>query len=220
MSSGIFNKYTGYHNRRSIRLRGYDYSRPGYYFVTICIQDRNQKLFGNVVDGKMALNQIGEAVQFYWNGLTDHFNNIRLDEFVIMPNHFHGIIVICNTVAGAGSSRPQGSSRPTAFLRAAIDGKNNHIDDKNKQGRDDRAPTLGNMVAFFKYQSTKQINAMRQSGVEKIWQRNYYDTIVKDEKTIYHIRQYIRNNPVNWSLDPQRHLENEIENIPPNDLPN
>jgi putative transposase len=208
MSSGIFNKYTGYHNRRSIRLRGYDYSRPGYYFVTICIQDRNQKLFGNIVDGKMALNQIGEAVRFCWNGLPDHFNNIRLDEFIIMPNHFHGIIVICNPVEGAGSSRPQGSSRPTVFLRAAID-------DKNKQGRDDRAPTLGKMVAFFKYQSTKQINVMRQSGVEKIWQRNYYDTIVKDEKAVCHIQQYIRNNPENWSLDPQRHLENEIENMPP-----
>ena len=184
----------GRHNRHSVRLPKYDYARPGMYYVTICIHDRRDRLFGDVVDGKMVLNDAGEYTQKCWTDISIHYPKIKLDEFVVMPNHVHGIIVIRDFV-GAGLSRPSfppakaGSSRPKSDV-ASI-----------KTGRDDRAPTLGNMVAFFKYQSTKRINAKRQSGIQKIWQRNYYEQIIRNEKLLLQIRQYIRNNPLNWDSD-------------------
>lgn len=100
MSSGVFNKYTGYHNRRSIRLPGYDYSRPGYYFVTICIHDRSLRFFGTVMDGLMILNEFGKYAGQCWHEIPIHFPHVKTDEFIVMPNHVHGIIVICNPVAG------------------------------------------------------------------------------------------------------------------------
>jgi putative transposase len=242
MSSGIFNKYTGYHNRKSTRLRGYDYSQPGAYFITVCIHDRKKYSFGNVVDGAMAENDYGKIVRNCWNDLPSHYPQIRLDEFVVMPNHFHGIIVICDSASvGARSSRPtelarpetaglsrpnetwqmetSWSSRPTE-LRDSETGR----DDENT-GRDDRAPTktsmdattqtpirtptLGDMVAYFKYQTTKRINAIRQNGIDKIWQRNYYDHIIRDDKSLFNVRHYIRNNPANWATDSEHHLNDE-----------
>jgi putative transposase len=126
MSSGIYNKLTGYHNRRTIRLREYDYSQSGAYFVTICIHDRKQNLFGDVVNGEMIENDNGNAVRNCWNHLPSHYPQIRLDEFVIMPNHMHGIIIIRDLETGVGArlSRPVSiphdvdvgarSSRPTS----------------------------------------------------------------------------------------------------------
>jgi len=81
------------HHRRSIRLKGYDYSQPGWYFVTICTQNR-EMLFGDVVDGKMVFNLFGKIIDYHWQKLPQHFKNIKLDEYQIMPNHFHGIIEI------------------------------------------------------------------------------------------------------------------------------
>jgi hypothetical protein len=96
----------------------------------------------------------------------------------------------------------------------------NSVPDVSEQGRDDRAPTekprkptLGNIVAYFKYQSTKQINAIRQNGVEKIWQRNYYEHIIRDEKSYHAICEYIRNNPANWETDSECHLRDEMDTI-------
>ena len=248
MSSGIFNKYTGYHpstslragNRKSIRLPGHDYSLPGAYFVTICIHDWKQKLLGGVVDGAMVENDYGNTVRQCWNDLPAHYPHIRLDEFIIMPNHVHGIIVIHDFVSvGARSSRPSRLSRPMGLPRpelarssrpmesetAGLSRANSVSDGPDGQGRDDRAPTnathtgkptvktptLGNIVAYFKYQTTKQINAIRQNGIEKIWQRNYYDHIIRDAKSHYWISQYIRNNPANWTTDSEHHLKNEID---------
>jgi hypothetical protein len=83
-------------------------------------------------------------------------------------------------------------------------------DDRGLIGRDDRAPTVGNMVAYFKYQSTKRINAICQTGIKKIWQRNYYDRIIRNEKSWHFTRQYIRNNPANWDRDSKKHRHHEI----------
>ncbi len=285
MSTGIFNKYTGYHpstslragNRKSIRLPGYDYSLPGAYFVTVCIQDRKQKLFGDVVGGAMVENDYGIIVRQCWNDLPAHYPHIRLDEFIIMPNHIHGIIVIRDsTFVGARSSRPilktdgptyarssrpiglsrpimpssgaiesetAGLSRPMEFPRTEFPGRGDQNMGRDtrahKMGRDDHAPTnatigdtnatdtnatttgkpttktttLGNIVAYFKYQSTKQINVARQRGVEKIWQRNYYDHIIRDDKSLFQIRRYIRNNPTRWETDFEHHLDGEIKII-------
>ena len=138
------------------RLRGYDYSLPGAYFITVCIHDRNQKLFGDVVGGIIVQNDYGNIVRKCWNDSPSHYPRIRLDEFIVMPNHIHGIIVI----------------------RAS---------------------------------ASKQINAIRQHGIEKIWQRNYYDHIIRDGKSRYAICQYIKNNPANWTTGSEHHLDNEID---------
>lgn len=182
------------HYRRSIRLRWYDYSHPGVYFVTLCIHDRTQRLFGNVVAGKMVLNSAGEYAQKCWMDISIHYSQIKLDEFVVMPNHIHGIIVIRDCV-GAGLSRP--SFPPVKTMASRLKSNGASI----KTGRDDRAPTLGTMVAFFKYQSTKRINAKRQSGIQKTWQRNYFEHIVRNEKSLFAIRRYIKDNPLNWASD-------------------
>jgi putative transposase len=223
MSGGIEDKYTGYHNRRSTRLPGYDYSKPGYYFVTMCIHDCKQHLFGDVIDGKMHENKIADIVRQGWNYLQSHYPQIRLDEFIIMPNHIHAIIIIHDIpLVGARSSRPIGleSSRPLDLESSCPLGSGfgndigKHIDmgcDNSEDGRDDRAPTLGNMIAYFKYQTTKRINASGNNEIRKIWQRNYYDHIIRDEKSLYFIRQYIRNNPVHWGKEFENHLSGEID---------
>lgn len=213
MSKGVFNKYTGYHHRRSIRLDNYDYSRPGRYFITNCIHDRKIQLFGEVIQGKMIENEIAGIVRRWWNDIPDHFTHIALDEFIIMPNHIHGIIIIRDSV-GAGSSRPLGFpgsclntiNNNYKYACVRMDGR----DDTNIIGRDDRAPTLGMVMGYFKYQSTKQINAYRNDNIRKIWHRNYYDHIIRNTKSLYMIRQYIRNNPAEWENEKEHHLQSEI----------
>jgi REP element-mobilizing transposase RayT len=196
MSSGIYNRYTGYHNRRSIRLRGYNYSRPGYYFVTICIHDRKQKLFGSFDNGPVGAgskpapvfkpNQYAQTVQQTWHDLPNHISNIVLDEFIIMPNHVHGIIRISDH-------------------------------DINRAGLEDRAglepaPTVGlpEIVRQLKTFSARRINIRRNTPGQPVWQRNYYDHVIRDEKSLYFIRKYIRENPVNWSDDSESHIDREI----------
>jgi putative transposase len=199
MSSGIFNQFTGYHNRRSVRLKKYDYSTPGYYFVTICINDCRQNLFGDIMDRKLTSNDYAKIVADCWYDLAVHCSHIRLDEFVIMPNHVHGIINIRDYFVGAGLSRPVFNRRNNPIGRGI-----GH--DDREIGRDNRAPTLGMMVAYFKYQSTKKINAIRNMGIGKIWQRNYYDHIIRNRISLFFIRKYIQENPLKWSIDSENHL--------------
>ena len=165
------------HHRHSIRLRGYDYSQAGAYFVTICEVNR-ECIFGDVVNGEMCPNQFGEIVLKWWNELPNYYPPVELDEFVVMPNHMHGTIVI--TDVGAGSSRP-GS------------------------GRDDPAPTekrtLGQLVGYLKFQITKEINQVRDAGYAKVLQRDYYEHIIRNEREWNAIAEYIRNNPANWRAD-------------------
>ncbi len=169
------------HHRRSIRLPGYDYSRSGAYFVTICAQDR-ACLFGDIADGVMRLNDAGRVVADSWQWLESQYDYVELDEFVIMPNHVHGVIVI----VGAGLPRPyiaSGAETKTGAETAPL-----------------RA-TLGRMVAYFKYQSTKHINIMRGTPGMPVWQRNYYEHIVRNDDELNRIREYIANNPKQWEID-------------------
>jgi len=169
------------HHRRSIRLPGYDYSRSGAYFVTICAQDR-ACLFGDIADGVMRLNDAGRVVADSWQWLESQYDYVELDEFVIMPNHVHGVIVI----VGAGLPRPyiaSGAETKTGAETAPL-----------------RA-TLGRMVAYFKYQSTKHINIMRGTPGMQVWQRNYYEHIIRNDDSLNRIREYIVNNPLQWALD-------------------
>jgi len=167
-------------NRRSIRLKTYDYSQAGAYFVTICAQ-KKECIFGRVVDGGMELNEAGKTIGYVWSGLPTRYASVELDEVVIMPNHIHGIIVINNSYVGAGLALPAegaASSAPT------MSGK----------GAASSAPTLSDIVRTFKSIST------RRSG-QPVWQRNYFDRIIRNEDELNRIRQYIVDNPLQWQFD-------------------
>ena len=170
-------------NRRSIRLKEYDYSQSGAYFVTICTHDR-ECLFGEIIDGQMALNDAGKMIDEKWQELKTRFPNIELDEYAIMPNHFHGIITLNFKIVGAGSSCPDETTESPC-----------------DSGREDRAPTLGDIVGYFKYQTTKQFNATPDIGIIKLWQRNYYEHVIRNEDELNEIRQYIIDNPAKWDTD-------------------
>ncbi len=193
MSSGVFNKYAGYHNRRSTRLRGFDYSQPGAYFVTVCIHDRKQNLFGDVVDGKMILNHFGKYAEKCWLDIPRHFPHAKIDEHIIMPNHIHGIIFIAEPVRAT-------------VVRANV-GANNDSPLPGNRVRG-TSKTIGSMVRGFKIGVTKWFQA---SGLGTIvWQRNYYDRVIRDDKSLFHVRHYIRNNPANWATDSEHHVNDEI----------
>ncbi len=173
------------HHRRSIRLQGYDYSQAGAYFVTIITIGR-ECLFGEIAGGEVVLNAWGQIVQKWWDDLPKHFPGIETGAFVIMPNHVHGIIIIHDR-------------------RGAVPAPN--IDDATIWGGETpplptKKPTLGQIVAYFKYKSTKEINALVGAGVvTKLWQRNYYERIIRNDREMDAIWRYIEANPENWAQD-------------------
>ena len=173
------------HYRRSIRLRGYDYSQTGAYFVSICTQNR-QCLFGQIFDGIMRLNDAGGIAQQCWNEIPIHFPHLELDEFVIMPNHVHGIVVITDSAVGAKNFSPlQPPLQPPP--------------QRTTQQPCGTSKTIGSIVRGFKIGVTKW---MRQNtNFHDIWQRNYWEHIVRDESELNRIRQYIHNNPTQWESD-------------------
>jgi len=165
------------HDRRSLRLDGYDYAQAGAYFVTICTHQR-EFLFGDIIEGEMQLNGNGREVQALWNELPNRFAHLELDAFVVMPNHVHGIA----TFVGAGLALPE------------------------ENGAASSAPTLGDVVRAFKSLSAIHVNRLfMRSG--SLWQRNYYDHVIRNERELDKIRDYIATNPLRWDLDrenPQR----------------
>ncbi len=201
------NAKSDFPRRRAMRLRGYDYSQPGAYFVTICVQHR-KCLFGTIIDGEMRLNEIGQIVVECWNRISQHFPSVELGESVIMPNHFHGIISwgIAETrdpqpFVGARSPRP---SENTNNRRGEVPSSN--VITPNRRG-EVPSPSLGKIVAYFKYQSTKHINQHHNTPGTRIWQRNYHDHIIRDDIDLQRLRQYMQNNPMKWELD-QLHPDN------------
>ena len=155
------------HHRRSIRLRGYDYAAPGAYFVTICVQGR-QCLFGAVVDGELLLNDAGRMVRAIWDVLPERFPALVLDATVVMPNHFHTVVML--------REAPERSAR------------------------------LGDIVGAFKSLTTNAyIHGVRDQGWppfdRRLWQRNYYERIIRDDQALARIRDYIQTNPVHWERD-------------------
>ncbi|PYV37943.1 MAG: transposase [Acidobacteria bacterium] len=186
------------HHRRSIRLKGYDYSQAGAYFITVCVQDRACP-FGEIVDGQMRLNEYGECAVRWWEDIPRHFVPVDIDAFVVMPNHVHGIILITDPPVGAGSPRP-GPRIADAATGVATDAREG-AKTAGAETAPLRRPSLGNVMAYFKYQSAKHLNALRQIPAAPVWQRNYYEHIIRNEESLNRIRQYILNNPARWAFD-------------------
>lgn len=172
--------------RHSIRLYEYDYSQEGLYFVTICTKDKIC-LFGNIVDEEMVLNDVGRIAHEEWKNTEVLRKNIRLGEFIIMPNHVHGIIEI--TSVGANCIRPQITTGEC----------NSPLQTENKF----RSPsqTLGAVVRGYKSSVTKQINKLHEIPNMIIWQRNYYERIIRNDDSYQKITEYICENPKHWQTD-------------------
>jgi putative transposase len=176
------------HHRRSIRLQNYDYTMPGAYFVTTCTRER-ACLFGMIQDREMWLNDAGRMLEQWWFELNRKFSMVDTDEFVIMPNHFHGIVVITDIPVGAD-------------LRV---GPVSEGGNPAHQGADAGAP-LHTVIQWFKTIMTNEYirgvnSASWPSFRVRLWQRNYYEHIIRDDKSLHRIRQYISDNPSHWAFD-------------------
>jgi REP element-mobilizing transposase RayT len=188
--------------RRSIRLPGFDYSQSGAYFVTVCIQDRCC-LFGDVVNGAVEASVAGLMVESWWGQITNKFPDVALDAFVVMPNHVHGILVLGGTPTSwnAGQTHrfaPTNGGHPMVgadlrvrppFPPAAVP-----------------SPALSRVIQWFKTMTTNDyILGVREFGFpqfnRRLWQRNYYEHIVRSDDDLARIRAYIEANPARWDED-------------------
>jgi len=165
------------HHRRSIRLRGYDYTLAGAYFITICTRNR-ACLFGEVVEGEMRRNDAGQIVQDEWVKSAALRPRLIVNAFVVMPNHIHGIITLTDGGRGTLQRAPtvERFGKPTS----------------------DSVPTI---VGLFKSTTTKRINGLHGTPGVPVWQRNYYEHIIRDTESMSRISEYIINNPARWELD-------------------
>jgi putative transposase len=188
------------HIRRSIRLAGYDYCLAGVYFVTMVSHGR-EEIFGEITDEEMRLNENGKIAEAGWEEIPGHFPMVELGEWVVMPNHVHGIIVI-NEIVGerheeirARHASPQRASplpvRPPQMERAT------HASPPRGTPRG----SIGAIVGSYKSAVSKRINQLRHTPGAPVWQRNYYDHIIRDEKDWERIHTYISANPAQWVRD-------------------
>jgi putative transposase len=168
--------------RRSIRKQGYDYSQPAHYFITLCTA-RGECLFGEIINGQMLLNRAGLIVQQEWMKTAEIRKNVRLDAFIVMPNHLHGILII------------------------------KEEESYSSLGKHARRTHLGTILGQFKSIVTKKINADRRNN-QAVWQRNYYDRIIRDERELKVVQLYIETNPLFWNMD----VENDFRKFSDDDL--
>jgi REP element-mobilizing transposase RayT len=171
------------HHRRSIRLPEYDYSQSGVYFVTICAQGR-ECLFGEVMTDSMVLSPIGRIVEDVWLALPCHFAHIELDAFIVMPNHFHGLVQI---------------NAPHSITK--------NRDEQTSYSSGTQSQSLAALVQNFKSVTTRKINQMRQLSGKTVWQRNYYERVIRNQRELDAKHQYITNNPMQWALDEENPLK-------------
>lgn len=200
------------HHRRSIRLKGYDYTQPGAYFVTFCSYRRDE-IFGEVINAEMKLSTAGKFVHHEWFRSAEIRKEIRLfdDEFTVMPNHGHGIIWIVDTTIGADGVRPvnvgTNDTRPNEDVHPDMDrahGMRPNPEKPDARLRDRaslrRVPrSLGSFIAGFKASVTSR--ARKELRMTAVWQRNYYEHIIRNDRELNNIRWYILNNPLNWQID-------------------
>ena len=181
------------HHRQSIRLKGYDYSQAGLYFVTLCLYGR-ACLFGHIENAEMILNDSGRTAQQCWLEIPRHYPNVVLHEYVIMPNHVHGIVQIVDD-GGYGECRGEKYFAPTYAPTIAP----TYAPTNEQMVIRGTSRTIGSMLRGFKIGVTKW---MRQNtNVQNIWQRNYYEHIIRNEQSYQNIAEYIVDNPAKWKND-------------------
>jgi putative transposase len=163
--------------RKTTRLLDYDYTQAGVYFFTVCVKEW-KRVLGEVVGEDVVLTKEGEIVQAAWNELPEHYEDIKLDAYVVMPNHVHGIVWIIE----AKETRVGEGLRPSPTKKTKRHG-------------------LPEIVRAFKSFSARKINELRCTQGQPFWQRSFYDHIIRDDEDLYNHRKYIQENPLKWSLD-------------------
>jgi REP element-mobilizing transposase RayT len=191
--------------RRHARLKEYDYRQTGAYFVTICSYQR-ACIFGKIISGNMHINDFGQIVLSCWQQIPIHFSNTVMDAFVVMPNHIHGIILITNYPAGpcqASLEEQIINPDPVGARHASPLQRQQPINPVGPRQASPawRHPSLGHLVGAFKSASTRQIRNCVGLADFAVWQRNYYEHIIRNDKSLTRIREYIFNNPLSWHLD-------------------
>jgi len=162
------------HERKTIRLKDYDYSRNGFYFVTICTKDRIEQ-FGEIKNEAMIISDFGEIVKQQWLWLKEQYSYVGIDEYIVMPNHFHGILLIDSEEVGNGRDRS--------------------LQDNPAQ----KVKPLPELIGAFKTTSSKLIH---ESGLSIFkWQKSFHDHIIRNDKSLDRIRKYIHYNPLKWEYD-------------------
>ena len=165
--------------RKSLRLRQFDYTQAGAYFVTVCTRNR-RCLFGNVVGGEMELNDFGRTADITWAAIPRHFSHAETPVWVVMPNHVHGIVVLTRP--------PRATPAPSAT---------------HQQPTGTARGSLATIVGSYKSAVSKQINRLRHGTGASVWQRSYFEHVIRDESSFATIWQYIADNPARWPDDPE-----------------
>ena len=177
------------HHRRSIRLQGYDYSQPGAYFITLVTRER-EVLFGEIAGGELRLSEIGRIAEQHWRAIPEHFPQVELGAYVIMPNHIHGIIIIRPDSVGVGASQ---WDAPTSD----VDDPTNDAPADKKLGP--QRGSIGAITGAYKMSVSRRFK--RELNVIPLWQRNYYEHIIRGEEEYRRIDAYITANIDNWMHD-------------------
>ncbi|UKT64510.1 transposase [Pedobacter mucosus] len=180
----MVDKYQNKYRIPSARLQNWNYANEGAYFITICTKDRLHR-FGKIEDGKMILSKIGVIANLMWYEIKNHNKNLELGEFIVMPNHVHGILIlndapVVQTGHALSLAPPPGQS--IGQQRFQNQGKN----------------TISSAIGSYKSAVTKHCNRL---GFEFGWQPLFYDHVIRDEKSFSNISNYIENNPLNWGID-------------------
>ncbi|MGE0021551.1 MAG: transposase [Draconibacterium sp.] len=193
-------------SRRSIRLKNYDYSQSGFYFLTLCVQHR-LNLFGNFIETNLELNDAGKMVERWYFEMQNKYPNIRCHEMVVMPNHFHCIVEITDSHV-PDAHADDTDAHVGAPLRGRSDIAPTPESTKNAYGPDNKIynATIGDMMDWFKTMTTNEyIRGVKNHGWQrfngKLWQRNYWEHIIRDEDELARIANYIITNPDNWDKD-------------------
>ena len=183
--------------RRSIRLKEYDYTQPGAYFVTICAHDRRD-IWGKVRGGVVTLNGLGQVIGDCWENIPAHFSHVRLDQYCVMPNHLHGILLF--TQMGRGTIY----RAPTTVEAEPLRGTAGSESPSGKTVEQYSKPTVGSLptiIRTYKAAVTRHARRTMQDSPVRIWQRGYFERVIRDEREFEQAREYIANNPAKWELD-------------------
>jgi len=185
-------------DRQSIRLKGYDYTQLGAYFITLCTHQR-QHLFGMVEQDAVVPSDCGRVVAAQWQAAAEHSTRVRLDVWVVMPNHMHAILWIENT----GEAFPRDDlSEPATLHRHALLSEGASLGNASPLHPAGAMPgSVGAIVGSFKSIAARRINRLRHMPGAPVWQRNYYEHVIRTEDALSKIRQYIVDNPKRWHLD-------------------
>jgi len=174
----LFQEFKG----NSRRLEGYDYSQPGYYFVTICTKEYST-IFGQVIDNEVKLSKLGKIAEECWLEIPQHFSDVELDEYVVMPNHLHGIIKITGQLTKAQLN-----------------------ENKTREFAHRKSETLSTVIGTYKAAVTRKINNLQNTCGSSIWQPNYSDRIIRQGQELFVIRRYINQNPVDWERETNKSI--------------